>query len=228
MGRTFVTFEEAAKILNCTKRTVHNFVRRGQLRREYELDSVVLSRADVEALAEERGSGLPALNNRTLKELMSRLSNVEMQLSVFRKMHGLSERQWFRPSDVEAQSLHSMAKHFLTKNSFSTQEIGLWAGTFNRFDELSFDLMKQALGSDTFWKDFFDLCLKLMEFVSNPKRGKQLRELSRLDLELSLGLKNMRGIILTWIELGHGKTTTQLMKSLGTGKDDVVRRLNLS
>lgn len=228
MGRTFVTFGEAAELLKCTVRSVHNFVRRGQLRREFEHGSVVLSRADVEAFAEERGNGLPALNNHTLKILMSRLSNVEMQLSVFKKMHGISDRQWLRPTVVEGENLHSMAKHFLLMDSFTTQHIDLWAGTFNRFDELTFDLLKKATNSEVFWKDFFDLCLKLLDFVSDTSRSKGLRERSRLDLELSLGLKNMRSIILTWIELGHGSNTTQLLKSLGTSKDDVVRRLSLS
>ncbi len=228
MGRTFVTFKEAAEILKCTERSVHNYVKRGQLRREYESGLVVLSREDVEVLRDELGAGMPSLNNRTLKQLMSRLSNVEMQLSVFKKMHGISDRQWLRPTAVEGSNLHQMAKHFVTMKVFTTQHIDLWASTFNRLDELSFDLLKEATGSDVFWKDFFDLCIKLQDFVSNPEKSKGLRERTRLDLELSLGLKNMRSIILTWIELGHGKTTTQLLKSLGTGKDDLVRRLSLS
>lgn len=228
MGRTFVTFEEAAQLLKCTVRTVHNFVKRGQLRKEFELGSVALSRDEVEQLARERGIGLPPLNNHTLMQMMGRITNLEVQLSVFKKMHGITDRKWLRPTDQEASSLMGMIQFFLTKKDFTNQEVDLCASIFGRLDELSFDLLKKATGRDDFWKDFFTLCLNLLDFVSDHDRSPNLRERARLDLELSLGLKGMRAVILTWIELGHGTTTTQLSKNLGTKKDDLIRRLSLS
>lgn len=225
MGRTFVTFEDAARLLKCSKRTVHNYVKKGLLRREYSEGTVVLCQEDIEQLADEFGSQLPALNNRTLLEILGRLKSMEVQLAVFKKMHGIEEHPPLRPDPEEALKLVGNAQWYLEKKVFTSPELDLWVSLFQRMDELTFDLIRRAGARNDFWQDFFNLCLHLMDFTSDPSKCKGSRIWVRHHLELNECRKSLRSLVLMWVELGHGKATDALRRHLGGGKDDLVRRL---
>jgi len=225
MGRTFVTFEDAAKLLKCSKRTVHNYVKKGRLRKDVEDGEVVLRREDVEQLAEGLGSDLPALNNRTLLELLGRIKTLEMKVSVFQKIHGIEEHPPLRPGTDEALKLVSNAEWYLQKKDITSPEIGLWVSLFQRMDELTFQMIHRAGAKPEFWKTLFDLCLYLMDFVSNPRRCKETRTWLAHHLELNECRKSLRSIILLWVELTRESHTKGLHKYLGGGKEDLARRL---
>lgn len=225
MGRTFVTFEEAASVLKCSKRTVHTYVKKGLLRKDLEAGEVVLRREDVEQLAEQNGSQLPALNNRTMLELLSRIKNLEMKVAVFQKMHGIEDRPPLRPSPEEAEKLVSNASWYLLKKEFTSAEVELWISLFMRMDEVTFHLMKKAGVRADFWKDFFELCLHLMDFVSDPKKCKDSRTWLQQHTELNECRKSLRSLILMWVELGPERATKGLHKYLGGGKEDLLLRL---
>lgn len=221
MGSTFVTFDEAASLLKCSKRTIHNHINQGRLKREYENGKVVLLREQVEQLIDES----PVLNNRTLLEILGRLQTIEIQMAVVRKMYGIEERPPLRPSPEEAIKLLENARYYLQKDTFTPPEIALWVSMFSRMDELTFDLMRRAGVSEDFWQDFFNLCLHLMDFVSDPKRCKATRTWLQYHLELTECRKILRSIILMWVELGRGKASNAVRRHLGGGKDDLIRRL---
>lgn len=225
MGRTFVTFEEASKLLKCSKRTVHTYVKKGLLRRELNDREVVLLREDVEQLAEDGGVRLPPINNRTLLELLSRLSTLEMQMSVFKKMYGIELAPPLRPDPLEAEKLVENAKFYLQKKEFTSQEVELWASMFRRMDEVTFQNIEKALERKDFWKTFFELCLHLMDYASDPKRNKQSRIWLAHHLELNESRKGLRNLILMWVELKHERFNQDVRKYLGGGMDDLMTRL---
>lgn len=225
MGRTFVTFEEAAVLMKCTKRTVHNYVKRGRLRREIDDGVVVLRREDVEQLMDEEGSELPALNNRVLLELLSRVKTLEMQVSVFRKMNSIEELSPLRPNEDEALKILGNVRLYLQKTKLVHQEITLWVSLFRRMDEVTFELFRKAGAPEDFWQDIFNLCVRLIEFVSDPKKCQDSRVWLEYHLELNECRKNLRSIVLMWVEMGRGKATPTLRKYLDGGRDDLVRRL---
>jgi hypothetical protein len=218
MGRTFVTFEEASKLLKCTKRTVQNYVKRGLLRREYD-EGVVLLREDVERLAQQNGVGLPALNNRTLLELLSRIRALEMQMAVVKKMHGAADVEPLRPEPEYALRLASEMEHYAKCELFIFAEVQLWASLFSRMDEMTFELMRQAGVKKDFWKDLFQLCLNLISYAFNKP------EFMRLAMELEEDRKRLRSTILMWAELGHIQVSNNLQKVLGDAKTDLLGRL---
>jgi DNA-binding transcriptional MerR regulator len=225
MGRTFVTFEDAAKLLKCSKRTVHNYVKKGLLRKDVEDGEVVLRREDVEQLADGLGSNLPALTNRTLLELLGRLKTLEMKVAVFQKMHGIEEHQPLRPSPEEALKLVGMAEWYLQKKDFTSPEIQLWVSTFQRMDELTFQMIRDSGAKTDFWRDLFDLCLHLMDFVSNPKKCKETRTWLAHHLELNECRKSLRTLILMWVELNRESSIKAVHRYLSGGKEDLARRL---
>lgn len=229
MGRTFVTFAEAAQMLKRSVRTIHTYVDKGLIRREYrstlEGTEVVLSRADVEQLTSEQGANLPALNNKTLVDIQGRLRSMEMKMAVFQKMNGIEDREPLRPTPELALGLIEAAKQALCVTTFQSEEVHLWVDQFLRMDEVTFELFRKAGASPDAWQPIFNLCLHLMEFASDPKRCKDSRIWSQYHMELTECLKRLRSIILVWIESGKGAASTTLRQHLGRGKDDLVRRL---
>lgn len=225
MGRDFVTFVEAAELLNCTKRSVHNFVNRGQLRRHLEAGKVLLLRSEVESLAEERGTELPALNNRTLLEILSRLKNLELKVAVFQKMRGIDLPPPVRPTREEAFKLIEQVKYYLQRETFDSAEVDYWVALLSRLDEVSFDLIQRETGQDDFWQHFFNMCILLTDYVSDPKKARKAGNWVRHTLELHEVMKNLRALCLIWVEPGRGRATTALKRHLRTGKDDLVHRL---
>lgn len=226
MGRTFVTFEEASKLLKCSKRTVHTYVKKGLLRKDFvEGEGVVLRREDVEQLASDHGAGLPPLNNRTLLELMSRIKSLETKVAVFQKMHGIEDHPPLRPTEEEAQKLLANAQWFLQRKEFTSPEVGLWVSLFQRMDELTFKMIQDSGAEAGFWRCFFELCLHLMNFVSDPKKCKDSRTWLSHHMELNECRKSLRTLILMWVELGQEKSTKTLQRYLGGGTEDLLQRL---
>lgn len=223
MGRTFVTFEEASVLLKCTKRTVQNFVKRGQLRRAYVEGSVVLHRDEVEQLVEERGSNLPALNNKTLLECLSRIKVLETKVAVFQKITGVEEAPPLRPEGPEALKFLENLDYYLNQSSYQREVIDFWSGLFRRIDETTLDLLRTTSGRDDSWKKLFDLCLRLLDFCASSKTLTSAQKYQHF-IDLSESKKRLRDVCLVWVEL-RGSSTQYLRKALGAGKDDLVQRL---
>lgn len=224
MGRTF-TFAEAAKLLKRSVRTIHTYVERGYIRREYEGDKVVLCRDDVEQLASEQGLNLPALNNKTLTDIQGRLRTLETQMAVVKKIYGIDVRDPLRPSPDLALGLQRAVECALKEKYFEPEEVNLWISQFLRMDEVTFELFRKAGVPADGWQAVFGLCMHLIEFTADPNKSRDSRAWSQYHLELAECLKHLRSIILVWIESGKGAATTALRRHLGGGKDDLVRRL---
>lgn len=225
MGRDFVAIKEAAQILKRSSRTVHTYIDRGFLRREYEDGKVVLRRADVEQLASEHGANLPALNNKTLVDLQARIRSLETQVAVFRKMTGFEERDPLRPAPELALGIIEAAKGALAETAYGSEEVHLWVDLFQRMDEATFEIFKTAGASPDCWQPVFNLCVRLIEYVADPKRCKDSRIWIQYHEDLTQCLRRLRSIILVWVESGKGEATAALRRHLGTGRDDLVRRL---
>ncbi len=224
MGRTIVTLEEAAKMLQCTKRTIHNHIKRGLLRRTYQNDKVMLFEDEVKQIMYEDGTSLPPLNNRTLLEILAKLRELEIQMAVFKKMNGIETAPPLRPNEKEAKDLLSNVRRYLKKERFEFEEVSLWVSLFMRMDEITFQTFLDSKLPDDFWQDIFNLCLHLIQYVSRLQSTPSVNWYG-LYLELNECKKNLRSLILLWIEIGKGRTSASFRKALGTEKDELISRL---
>lgn len=226
MGRVFCTFEEAAERLKRSKRTIHTYVKKGILRRTLDNGRVLLLVEEVEQLAQDEGTDTPALNRKTLLELMARVRHLEEVTAVFRKMYGIDDRLPLRPEGDEAYSLHALASNMLEQKKFSLEEVDLWISTLSRMDEVTFDLMVKTGLQDTCWQPFFKLCIALMDFVSDPKRYGSKPGWHQRHMELDECRKKLRDTAIIWTEMGRGVTPLKLIQDLDSSKEDLLRRLN--
>ena len=226
MGSLFYTFTEAATRLGCSTRTIHNYVKRGYLRKQNSHGKIVLQKEDVEALAAEEGIGLPAFNRKNFYLLQVRLQRLEADMAIVRRALEIRDEP-LRPNVDEAKGLHMAAINALAANHWSDQELETWASVFDRLDEVSFNMMAEALASATPYHVLYQLCMAQMQKVSTDPSFKSSLKLQILHKKLDEGRKALRKSVLMWIEMNNGTSTPAVMLKLEATKDTLFKKLGL-
>jgi hypothetical protein len=224
MGRTFVTFEEAANRLGRTKRSVHSYVKNGLLRKTTQDGEVLLHWDDVEQLALDLGADAPAMNRKSFIHLTARIQKLEMDMTVVRRMLEIQDNP-YRPDAAEAAGMHKAASAALVHKSWKTEELHAWASYFDRMDEVTFDIFQEVTHLQKPWEVFFRLCLAQMKFVSAQHLETPDLIWQALHKKLDEGRKKIRACALMWIEMGRGTIAPDLLKEVDSDKEDLLKRL---
>jgi excisionase family DNA binding protein len=222
-----MTVPEAAARLGCSKRSVHNYLKKGFLRKEAIRNRAVLVKSeDVEQLAEELGTDFPVVNRRTVFQLNRRITQLEEEMRVMKTMWeamGIQEKP-LKMDDKEAASLHRAVIDYLTLPKYQLKELDSWAGIFNQVDEKAIEHLAAVTGSAQPWKPLFDLVTRMSDFLS-PKKVKDDLSLQALKAKMEQGRKKVRAAALFWIESGKGTIPQALFQALDTPQDELRRAL---
>jgi hypothetical protein len=224
MGSSFYTFDEAAKKLGKTKRSVHAYVKRGLLRRGRHEGRTVIPAEDVENLAADLGAGFPPMNRKTFFQLMARVQKLEQDMAVVRRMTGIQDEP-LRPSKEEAVGLHMAATRAIEATSWHKEEISTWADLFDRMDEVCFDIFEDYVSVPVPWAVFYQLCLAMMRFVSTSPDFHTSLTAQHVHKRLDEGRKAIRHTILMWVELGKGGTPEVLLRALDDRHSVLLRKV---
>jgi hypothetical protein len=220
MGSGNYTIAEAANRLRRSKRQVHNYMNDGFLTRIVENGAVFLLREDVELLAVDLGTDMPALNRKTFFQLSAKVKRLEEEMTAVKHILEIRDAP-LRPSPEEARGLHAAACESLSRRNWEVYEIQLWAQQFEKLDEVALDLVSNVVQQQKPWLPFYELCLELMKSVS-PKAGLESAALHR---RLDEGRKKMRSTILMWIEMGRGTVPDNVFRLVDSGKESVLRKV---
>jgi len=224
---SLLTYDQAANRLGCTKRSVHNYIERGLLKRVVQSGKVLVRRDDVEQLAEESGTDFPALNKKTVYQMLSRLKKLEDRYEMMTQIWdtlGLQEKP-LRPEPKEAAQLHRAATDFLTVATYQLKEMQSWAGVFVRIDDAAVETVAEATGSLQPWRPFHDLAHRMLDHLEKQKALKTDIELQALQAKLQLGRRRVREAALFWIEAGRGSVPEQALRALDTPGEALLRDL---
>lgn len=226
MGSTlFYTYAEAANRLGKSKRSIHNYVKRGYIKSQTKDGNTVLSRHDVEQLAIELGSDLPAMNRKTFFQLQSRLQKLEEEMKTVKHILEIRDEP-LRPSDVELQTLYGAAQSYLAAGKWEKDTIDSWAGLFERMDEGFLEKLIKTTQEPKAWVPIFDLCLRMHDFAHSQTQ--ESLEWQVRYQKLDEGRKKLRGTIIMWTEMGRGTTPYPLLSSLEDPKEGLLRKLAAS
>jgi excisionase family DNA binding protein len=226
MGSLFYTFTEAANRLGCSKRTIHNYVKRGYLRKSFHDGHVVLNREDVEQLANESGADLPALNRKNFAILMRRVLKLEQDMALCRRILEIRDDP-LRPTADEAKMLYAAASKALAAGVWKDEEIESWAtDVFDRLDEVSLDMLKESLGLEHPYEVFFKLCLAQMKSVSTREDFKSSLPLQILHKKLDEGRKKMRATLLMWHQVSKTPVSDSLLEKFESEKGTLFKKLS--
>jgi len=220
MGSDFVSISTAAKMLKRSKRTVVTYLKNGMLRREREGRSTVIPKSDVEALRTEIGVDLPAMNRKTFYQLAARVQRLEMGLAVLKRATGIGAVP-LRPSREEAAGLIAAAERAMTANTWSVDEMNMWADMYEKMDEVFFDIVGSFVSATDAWRPFYELCMAQIRSVEGMAGFSTSLSLQQLHDRLRISMKEIRSVIVAWVELGGGKSMMLLSPS-----EDILRRLS--
>lgn len=232
MGSTssLMTITEAANRLGRSKRSIHNYINKGFIRRKSVDGDVVVHREDVEQLAEELGTDFPALNRRTLFEINNRLRKLEEEMATVKQVWsslGLQENP-LRPDAKEAAALHKAATDYLSVDTYQWKELESWSGLFLQIDERVIEKVGEVTSSHQPWHPFLTLASRMVEFVGKAKGIKTDISLQSLRAKLEMGRKRVREAALLWVEAGKGTVPAHLFKALDSDKESLLRSLSNS
>lgn len=224
MGSSFYTFQEAANRLGCSKRSIHNYVKKGYLRKVQHNDNIVLMRDDVEQLAVSTGVDMPAFNRKNFYMLLSRVQKLEEDMGLCRKILEIRDSP-LRPSKEEGIQLQAAASKALAVHHWTEPEIEMWASVFERFDEVSLQMLSEGLTQSHPYEVFFKLCIEQMKRVSTEPNFQTNLEAQLIHKRLDEGRKRMRATILMWLQIGHGVVPTAVVEKLESEKAALFKRV---
>jgi hypothetical protein len=221
---SLLTITEVATRLGRHRRSIHNYLEKGFLRRVERNGKVLVPSEDVEQLAVELGTDFPALTRRTLFEMQAKIRKLEEGQRVFEKMWGIQEKP-LRPSPNEAAGLLKATTDYLSNTSWRFEELNSWALLFNRVDEETLDALAEHGMTTKPWEPLYDLSLRMLAFIDKTKA--ETLELQALRATMESGRKKIREATLFWIERGRGTVPQQVFKLLDSPKEDLLRSLAL-
>lgn len=219
MGSDFVSISEAAKMLNRSKRAVGGYLKNGVLTKHYDGRTVAIPRAEVETLAIDIGSHMPAMNRKTFFQLVSRVQRLEAASAVLQKVTGLGAAP-MRPSKAESSGLYDAARKAVGAKVWGLDEINAWVDLYERMDEVFFDIVSAHVAVSDPWRPFFELCIAQAKQVSQQQGFSTNLGLQQLHDRLRSSMKTMRGVVLAWIEVGGGSAEASV-----DPHQDLLRRL---
>jgi hypothetical protein len=222
MGSAFstCTFNEAAKILSKSKRSIYIYVKNGFIRKTYspELGQTLLIKEDVEQLKKDKGIGLPPINHNTVYELLNRVTKLEEDMAVVRTILDITSEP-LRLPPTNAIFLYTEASvSFRDRlNKWSLEEIQTWINLLQRMDVKTLEVIGSAASTDTPWQPFYELCVAMVDHC----KSSHLTEVTKLE-----GCKsNLNKNIHLWLEMGKGRLPKEALKPLTTQKEALLRRL---
>jgi hypothetical protein len=205
---------------------IQHYFKQGLLKRQLRNGKTVIDRDEVEQLAVELGSDVPAINRKTFFQLTARVRKLEEDISVFKRMWDVQDKP-LRPSQEEALGLHHAATQASSCKQWKVEEIEMWAGMFDRMDEVFFDTVGQSAILPKPWSIFYQLCVAMLEYLSELNSKTPTLELQSLRKKVDEGRKKMRGTVLMWIEMGRGTVPESVLRQLNNDQDDLLRRLTV-
>lgn len=222
MGSTVYTFEQAASRLKRSKRSVHNYVKKGLIRREFHDGMAGVSAADVEDLV--RQEAFPAMNRENWIELVSRVRRLEERYAVMSEIMGLRYNP-LRPNKENSEELYRAARRALTESFWESKEVDMWTGLFGRIDETTLQMMSSHVPDSQPWMPFFELCRRMQDHVGGEYASKETVEIEKRYLKLEECRKHLRAIAVVWSESGRGLTSSAILKATASGKETLLERM---
>lgn len=225
MGSAFWSYTEAANRLGKTKRSIVNYVKRGLLTTRVQNGVNLIPREQVEQLAVDLGTGMPALNRQSFFELTAKVRKLEEIVAVMAEMLQLKQ-EMVRPNPQEAKGWYNAVSESLSRSgSWSLDEMTLWSLHFLKIDEMTLGAIEKVVLDTQPWTPFFRACSEMSEYAYSQMKRDPSPELLKTHVRLEAGHRHLRSVALVWMETHKGVTPQTVLKALDLGKSGILQRV---
>lgn len=228
MGSGFYTFEEAATRLGRSKRSLHDYVKKGLIKKRLNGRESVLDREDVELLASEQGTDYPSLNKKTFLKAQTRLQKLEDEMKMVKHILQIRDVQPLRPDPTTSLGLLSAAKTYLGVDREAVWMPALiekWADIFERIDEETLSALVSGSNEAQAWIPFFKFCSQMADFCWEQDKKTPSLAWQAMGTRLETARQGMRRAIMVWLEMGGGTLPEKLLSGLEGPRDSFMRRM---
>lgn len=229
MGSGFYSFEEASKRLGRSTRSLHDYVKKGLIKKRIENGLPVLDREDVDLMAVDIGTDAPAVNRRTFLQMQTLLNKMSDEMRAVKHALGLRDALPLRPNHTTCEGLISACKSYLyidKRDEFWTAAlVEQWVDLFERMDEETLNSFSKASNDPQAWVPFFKFCSEMADFCwEQDKRIPSLAWQARAG-RLETARKHLRSVIVIWLEMGKGTIPSAILEALGSNKEAILGRI---
>lgn len=229
MGSANYSFDEASSRLGRSKRSVHEYVKKGFIKKRIENGKSALSKEDVDQLAVELGVDLPSMNRHTFLQMQSRLKKLEDEMGAVKHILELRDTPPLRPDPSTGLTLITAVQAYLHVQDkdlvWTPPFIEQWASILERLDEESLNLFAKVSNDTQVWSYFFKFCTALMDFCWVQDRKAPSIEWQLRAGRLDGARKRLREVVVTWVEMGKGTLPQQLAESLSSNREALISRV---
>jgi hypothetical protein len=220
--KTICTIDEAAAKLKKSKRTVHNYARRGLLRKSLEDGISGVLKEDVETMILD--ASYPAMNRENWVRMNAEFKRMKEQMLVLTLAAGFNIRP-IRDAGF-AGGIFAAAKKALTSSPWKDAEIDLWLNQFKSIDETALKLVMQTSPTANPWVPFFELCRSMLDQVGDEFSRHPTLDMERRFHLLEDARKHLRAIAVVWTESGMGNANNDILRMTETDQEAVLNRLS--
>jgi len=229
MGSGFYSFEEASKRLGRSTRSLHDYVKKGFLKKRLEDGHPVLDREDVDLMAVDMGIDAPSMNRKTFLQMQTLLEKTVNEVRALKHALGLRDVSPLRPNHTTCDGLISACRTYLyidkRDECWTPALVDQWVDLFERMDEETLNSFSKASNDPQAWVPFFKFCSEMADFCwEQDKKTPSLAWQARAG-RLETARKHLRGVIVTWVEMGRGTLTSAVLEALGSNKDAILGRI---
>lgn len=229
MGSGFYSFEEASKRLGRSTRSLHDYVKKGFIKKRIENGLPVLDREDVDLMSVDIGTDAPSMNKRTFIQMQTQLSKMSDEMRAVKHALGLRDTPPLRPNHATCDGLISACKAYLyidkRDECWTPALVDQWVDLFERMDEETLNSLSKASNDPQAWVPFFKWCAEMADFCwEQDKKTPSLAWQARAG-RLETARKHLRGVIVTWVEMGRGTLPSAILEALGSHKEALLGRI---
>jgi hypothetical protein len=198
----YILASKAAKILNCPVKKVHALADQGLIRKQIEGDEIFYRVEDINEIHKLSIAGemKPGEMIRRILFLEREVSRLKDAVNLLYEVNQMASSRFVQMDDFELLKLYENALENIGEDFWSIMTMTSFGEIFMKITEVEIDKLNELLSVDSSWRTFYELCMKLYNYVLKNKELKTNLELQRVRDILYLGKKNLATIAVLMTE----------------------------
>lgn len=198
----YITPTEAARILGCKPRKVHDLCDQGLVRRLNEGDDVFVRSEDIAEIHRLNIAGemQPGEMIRRILFLETKVRRLEETLNLVLEVNGMAASRFIKMEDIDLHRLYQEVERALGEEEWSVEEMVRLCEIFVKITEVEVDRLNELLNTDHSWQPLYRLCLHMTRYVATQPDLTTNLDLQRVRDLLHAGRKNLSTIAVLFVE----------------------------
>lgn len=198
----YILVSQAAKILGCTTKKVHDLLDQGLMRWRAEGDNILVNQEDLAEIHRLNIAGemKPGELVRRILFLEQKVLRLEGAINLLLEVNGQAASRFIHLEDNSLINLHENAMLAVGQETWTVEEMLKYSEVFMKITEVEIDRLNELMSIDHSWQTFYRLCLDMTRYVGQHEDLQNNLDLQRIRDLLHFGRKNLSTIAVLFVE----------------------------